>query len=320
VFIATVAGGLLAAPLAAEAQPGAKAYRIGYLSMASGPSAARESFLQGLRELGYAEGRTFVMEYRWAAGKSERLPDLASDLVSSKVDVIVTGGTPATIAATRATRTIPIVFASMASPVERGIITSFARPGGNVTGLALETGTKILQLLKEAAPKASRVGLLYDPAVWRARPIEAHFQERAILAKPLGLTLQWVPVRDVNDVEQAFTRLAKSTDGLLLENSTSLLAAQQRICALALQRRLPAVGQAGGFADAGCLLGYGENLADMFRRAAIIVDKILKGAKPAEVPVELPSKFELVINLKTAKALGLTISPSLLQRADQVLE
>lgn len=315
---------LFVTPSGVEAQPPAKVYRIGFLSSTAGPGPLTAAFLEGLGQLGYVEGRNFVMEYRWAALKGERLPDLANDLIRAKVDVIVTAGTPATLAARQATQTIPIVFGSMGppgAPVERGVVASLQRPGGNVTGLALDLGaSKILQLLKDMAPKVSQVGLFYDPAVWSARALELVQARIKAAAKPLGLGVQWVPVKDTNDVDRAFTQLDSRTDGLLLEISPSIIGAHKRICALALQRKLPAVGHGGSFPNAGCLMGYGQDLPDMYRRAATFVDHILKGAKPAGMPVEQPDKFDLVVNTATAKALGLTLSPGLLAHATRITE
>jgi putative ABC transport system substrate-binding protein len=311
-------------PSGVEAQPPAKLYRIGFLSNTAGPGVLTAALLEGLGQLGYVEGQNFVMEYRWAAGKSERLPDLASDLIRAKVEVIVTSGAAATLAAQQATQTIPIVFGSMGAPgapVERGVVASLQRPGGNITGLAVDLGaSKILQLLKEMVQKVSHVGLFYDPTVWSARALELVRERTNAAAKPLGLSVQWVPVQNTNDVDRAFTQLDSKTNGLLLENSGSLLRAQKRICALALQRRLPAVGHGGWFADAGCLMGYGQDVPDMYRRAATFVDRILKGAKPADLPVAQPDKFDLVVNTATAKALGLTLAPGMLAHATRITE
>jgi len=315
---------LFVTPSGVEAQPPAKLYKIGYLSTTAGPGPLTAALLEGLGQLGYVEGRNFVMEYRWAAGKSERLPDLASDLIRAKVDVIVTAGPAATLAAQQATQTIPIVFGSMGAPgapVERGVVASLQRPGGNITGLAVDLGaSKILQLLKEMAQKVSHVGLLYDPTVWSARALELVRERTNQAAKPLGLSVQWVPVQNANDVDRAFTQLDSKTSGLLLENSASINRAQKRICALALQRKLPAVGHGSWFADAGCLFGYGQDVPDMYRRAATFVDRILKGAKPADLPVAQPDKFDLVVNTATAKALGLSLAPGLLAQATRITE
>ena len=319
-FLAGTGAVLLAAPLAAEAQSAKKVYRIGYLSAGSATLTPnlRENFLQGLRDLGYVEGRDFVMEYRFAEGKADRLPGFAADLVRAHVDVIVTIGTPATLAATQATGTIPIVSPVAGALVEKGIVKSLARPGGNVTGLTTQVGSvfKLYELLKEAAPKGTRVVYLYDPASNPTGSAERLNSQ----AQTLNVDLQVVALRAPNDVTQAFAKFRRGTNGLVLERATSLVLRADQICKLALQRRLPTVAFGRIFADAGCLMYYGENLGDMCHRAAVYVDKILKGAKPGDLPVEQPTKFELVINLKTAKALGLTIPPSLLGRADEVIQ
>jgi putative ABC transport system substrate-binding protein len=319
-FLAGTGAVLLAAPLAAEAQQAKKVYRIGYLIAGSATTSLpfRDAFLQGLHDLGYVEGRDFVMEYRFAEGHPDRLPDLAADLARARVDVIVTGGTQATRAAKQATQTIPIVFGTIGFPVEKGIVKSLASPGGNVTGLTLQitrTG-KLLQLLKDAVPTVNRVVYLYDPDVSGPGVAERLRAE----AQPLNMDLQLVAMRDQNDSARAFAEFARGSNGLMLETTSLLSAAADQICRLALQRRLPTAGVGRTFADAGCLMSYGENQGAMFRRAAWFVDKILKGAKPADLPVEQPTKFDFVINLKTAKALGLTIPPSLLGRADEVIQ
>jgi len=322
-FLAGVAGSLLAAPLAAEAQPAKKVYRIGFLDFISPdvPHAYSKVFLQGLHDLGYVEGRDFVIEYRFAAGHKERLPELAADLVRADVDVIVTYGTPSTMALEQATQTVPIVFAAAADVVEKGIVRTLARPGGNVTGLQLHMDeTKVLQVLTEAVPTVARVVFLYDPAVFPGTFLGTALERRHAQAQALNVKLQPVAVRDPNGVAAAFAEFGRGTNGLWVEAADVLIMTSGQVCNLALQRRLPAIGYGVWFANAGCLMSYGEDVSDMHRRAAGFVDKILKGAKPGDLPVEQPTKFKLVINLKTAKALGLTISPSLLQRADQVID
>ena len=318
-FLAGTGAVLLAAPLATEAQQSRKVYRIGYLTLGSPPPGAfLKSFLQGLRDLGYVEGRDFVMEYRWAEGHPDRLPRLAAELVRANVDVIVTGGTQSTRAAKQATQTIPIVFATMGFPVEKGIVKSLARPGENVTGLTLQitrTG-KLLQLLRDAVPTVTRVVYLYDPDV-SGPGVEERLRAEA---QPLNMDVQLVAMSDPNGLARAFAEFGRGTNGLMVETSGVLVATADQICRLALQRRLPTAGIGRNFTDASCLMSYGENQEDMYRRAAVYVDKILKGAKPGDLPVEQPTKFELVINLKTAKALGLTIPPSLLGRADEVIQ
>jgi putative ABC transport system substrate-binding protein len=312
---------LLAAPLAAEAQQANRVWRIGFLSSASGPTDRSESFVQGLRDLGYVEGQNLIVGYRWAAGKNERLAELATELIGAGVDVIVTTGTPATLAAKQATRTLPIVFGSAALPVENGLVASLARPGGNVTGIALVVhDVKTLDLLKETAPGISRVAYVYDPATLPGTHELARLALYQDQARGLDITLEPVALRAPDETDRVFAALTGGTRGLLITSSSINILARDRICTLATQRRLPAIGTDRSFANAGCLMSYGENLPDLYRRAAGYVDRILKGAKPADLPVEQPTKFELVINLKTAKALGVTIPPSLLQRADQVIE
>jgi len=317
-FTGILAGALLAAPLAAEGQPAGKPHRIGFLGDVVAPTNPAPSFRSGLNNLGYVEGRDFVMEYRWT-GDLDRLPELAADLVRAKVDIIVTAGPAGIRAAKQATKTIPIVFASSSLVVERGFVESLARPGGNVTGISFQVQPdKELQLLKEAVPTLVRVGYLYDPGVTP----DGLSTRAKTAARRLNLTVQPIAVRDRDEVARAFEKFERGTNGLVIQNSSVLLApaAADHVCGLALQRRLPAIGLMRPFAEGGCLMSLGENLQDMHRRAAWFVDRILKGAKPADLPVEQPTKIELVINLKTAKALGLTIPPSLLHRADHVIE
>jgi putative ABC transport system substrate-binding protein len=311
---------LILAPLAAEAQRADKVYKIGYLSASTSQrsQSTLKSFLQVLHDLGYVEGRGFVMEYRWAEGHQDRLPELAADLVRAQVDVIVTVGTPATYAAMQATKTIPIVLGSAGAVVEKGIVASLARPGGNVTGLTFQLGAlKLYQLLKEAAPAIVRGVYLYDPESGpRGVPERLRSQAQAV-----NVEWQSVALRvDPNGVAQAFAEIGRGSNGLVLDQATRLQLKADQICRLALQRRLPAVGLTRTFADAGCLMSYAENVSEMCRRAAGLVDKILKGAKPGDLPVEQPTKFQLVINLKTAKALGLTIPQSILVRADEIIQ
>jgi ABC-type uncharacterized transport system substrate-binding protein len=321
-FIGTLMGGLLAAPLAAEAQPAGKVPRIGFLfSGASGPTREVDTFRQGLRDLGYIEGQNIAIEYRFAGGQVERLPELAAELVRLKLDVIVAPYTPPALAAKRATSTIPIVFAVVADAVGAGLIANFARPGRNITGLtssSAELGGKRLELLKQVVPKASRVAVLYNPADRSNVLVLKQLQESA---PTLALTLQPLEVREPREFEGAFLAMTRErahamfgTPGVLTFEHTKVLVN------LAAKRRIPAMWGHRQFVDAGGLMSYAVNVYDQIRQTAVYVDKILKGAKPADLPVEQPTTFELVINLKTAKALGLTIPPSLLQRADQVIE
>jgi putative ABC transport system substrate-binding protein len=319
-FLGTLTAGLLAAPLAAEAQDAAKIARIGFLVQGSGP--VDQDFLQGLRDLGYVEGRTLVIEYRSAEGKPERLPPLAAELVALKVDVIVAPSTVAALAARQATRTLPIV--SVAVPAGSGFVTSLARPGGNVTGLAFfspELVGKCLEQLKQALPEVSRVAALWQPGGHGERTEKDMLERVEITARRLGVRLQLVEARGPEDFPRAFSEMIRARAGALtMLPSNMFFNERRRLVGLAAKNRLPAVYPWRELVDAGGLMSYGLNVADLFRRAAGYVDKILKGASPADLPVEQPTKFELVINLKTAKALGLTIPPSLLQRADQVIE
>jgi len=311
----------LAGPRVAAAQSASKVWRIGYLSGKYGPSELSESFVQGLRELGYVEGQNLVVEYRLAMGKNERLPKLAADLVRARVDLIATEGTPSTQAAMHATNTIPIVFGSMQDPVEKGIVASLAHPGGNVTGNALiGDHIKPLAFLKEAVSGVSRVAFIYDPATRPGAYGEAKLKEIQDNARALNMTVRPVALRDPDETDRVFAAFPADTNGLLIENSVINLLAQERICALATQHRLPAVGTFPEFSHSGCLISYGENLPLVYRRAAGYVDRIFRGGKPADLPVQQPTKFELVVNLRTANALGLTIPEAFLLRADEVIE
>jgi putative ABC transport system substrate-binding protein len=322
-FLTGTGAALLAAPFVAEAQPTKKEWRIGFLSSRSSPAnlAVKGPFREGLHDLGYIEGRDFVMEWRWAEGHQDRLPALAADLVRAQVDVIVTAGSPATFAAKQATQTIPIVFASAGSVVQRGIVASLARPGGNVTGLQQQLNIpKLIQLLKDTVPTVTRVAFIYDPVGNAPEEfLRTKLKELRSKAQSLNVEVQPVAVSDPSGIPQAFAEFGRGTNGLVLENPNVLFLTADEVCRLAAQRRLPTIGWGARFASAGCLMSYGENSDDMSRRAAYLVDRILKGAKPGNLPVEQPNKFEFVINLKTAKALGLTIPPSLLGRADEVI-
>jgi len=326
VFVGSLAGGLLAAPLAAEAQQVTKIARIGYLATnrAGGNPHQREAFLQGLRDLGYVEGRNVVIEYRDAEGKFERLLALAAELVALKVDVIVTASTAATLAATRATRTLPIVFAVAVDPVADGLVTSLARPGGNVTGLTgltPELVGKRLELLTQAVPGVGRVAVLWHPGGQGERTAKDMLKGADVAARALGVPLQVVEVRGPADFDGAFSDMTRARAGALTVLTSAMFTNERRrLVDLAAKNRLPTVYTWREFADDEGLMAYGPNAADLFRRAATYVDKILKGTKPVDLPVEQPTKFELVINMKTAKALGLTIPQSLLGRADHVVE
>jgi len=323
-FLSTLTGGLLAAPLAAEAQQADKVARIGWLGNDPVSSAPlREAFRQGLRDLGYVEGRNVVIEYRDAEGKLERLPALAAELVALRVDVIVAGSTGLARAAKQATRTLPIVLVA-GDPVMSGLVTSLAQPGGNVTGLASSAAPDIvgkwMELLKQAVPGVSRVAVLWQPGV-QGQQDKDMLKRAEVAGQALGVRLQFVEARGPADIDRAFSDMTRAHAGALtVLLSNMFVVERRRLVDLAAKNRLPVMYQAREFVDAGGLMAYGPNFADIFRRAATYVDKILKGAKPGDLPVEQPTKFELVINLKTAKALGLTIPQSLLQRADHVIE
>jgi ABC-type uncharacterized transport system substrate-binding protein len=324
-FIALVGGAAVGWPVAANAQQAAKVARIGYLwlNLAASPH-LREAFRQGLRDLGNIEGRNVAIEYRDAEGKLERLPALAAELVALKVDVIVAGPTVATLAAKQATRTLPIVFPVAADPVGSGLVTSLARPGGNVTGLSLlapELIGKCLEQLTQAVPGVNRVAVLWQPGGHSERTDMDMLKQAEAAARALGVRLQFIEARGPDDFDRVFSDMTRArVEALTVLPSGMFNSERRRLVDLAATIRLPAVYAWREFVDAGGLMAYGPNLADVFRRAATYVDKILKGAKPADLPVEQPTKFELVINLKTAKALGLAVPPALLGRADGVIE
>ena len=324
-FLAGTGAVLLAAPLAADAQQAEKIWRIGFHSLNVAPNRhLQEAFREGLRDLGYVEGRNLVIEYRDAKGKSERLPALAAELVALKVDVIVTGGQAQALAAKQATRTLPIVFAQAADPVTSGLVTSLARPGGNITGLSNlspELVGKCLEQLTQAVPGVSRVAVLWQPGVLGERTEKDQLKGAEVAARTLGVRLQVVEARGPENFDRAFSDMSRSRAGALTVLPGPMFSIERRrLVDLAAKHRLPAVYPWREFVDAGGLMAYGPNVADLFRRAATYVDKILKGAKPADLPVEQPTTFELIINLKTAKVLGLTIPPSLLARADEVIQ
>ena len=318
-------GAILAAPLAADAQQMVRIARVGYL--ATNPAASphlRDAFFQGLHDLGYVEGRNVVIEIRDAEGKPERFPALAAELIALKVDVIVTTSTTGTLAAKQATETLPIVFAVAANPVPDGLVASLARPGGNVTGFSLllpDLVGKCLEQLKQAAPGVSRVAVLWQPGGRGERTDRDMVKAAELAARALGVSLQVVEARDPTDLDRAFLDMTKArADALTVLTSATLLGQRSRLVELAARNRLPAVYPWREAVDAGGLMSYGPVLADNYRRAATYVDKILKGAKPGDLPIEQPTKFELVINLKTAKSLGLTIPQSVLVRADEVIQ
>jgi putative ABC transport system substrate-binding protein len=316
---------LLVVPLAtAAAQPTKKVPRVGYLSPGSSSDPARlrrfEAFRQGLRELGYVEGQSIAIESRWAEGTYDRFPALAADLVRLKVDIIVAVATRASQAAQQATRTIPIVMSVVIDPLGTGLVASLARPGGNVTGLSMmapDLVGKQLEMLKEVVPKVSRVALLWNPA----NPASAsQLREAEAAARALGVRLQTLEARAPQEIDSAFVAMTRERAGALVVLADAVFVNQGRqIAELAAERHLPAVYPQREFAEAGGLLVYSSNPLDLERRAAVYVDKILKGAKPGDLPVEQPTTFQLVINLKAAQALDLTIPPTLLFQADEVI-
>lgn len=319
VLIALLALGFLAISGTAVAQPPGKIYRVGVLGNENNPP--WEGFRQGLRELGYVDGRNVTIEWRWSEGKPDRFPDLATEVVALKPDVIVASGTQAIRAAKRATSAIPIVMTTSSYPDKIGLVASLSRPGGNVTGLSNvgpELSGKKLELLKEVAPKASRVAVLFNPAS-EVEPLAV--RELSAAAPAVGVEIQPVEVRSPDDFSAAFAALSRSrVDALLALGNPINFRGRQLLADFALKNRLPSIYDERLFVEAGGLMSYGPSFTDSFRRAATYVDKILKGAKPADLPVEQPTKLDLVINVKTAKILGLTIPPSVLLRADRLVE
>jgi putative ABC transport system substrate-binding protein len=319
--VGIIALAILLAALRADAQPPAKVPRVGFLCVLSGPSPHTEAFQQGLRALGYVEGKNIAVEYRFTDGEIDPLPGVAAELVRLKVDVIVVASPQAIHPTKEATKSIPIVMAQSDDPVGSGFVASLARPGGNITGLSTvspELSGKRLELLKQAVPKASRVAIL-----WNATNSVAALQlrETEVAARALGVKLQSVKVRAAKDFDGAFAAMRRERAGaLIVLPDLMFYDHQRRLVDLAAKNRLPVIYEEREFAEAGGLLAYGPNYNDLFRRSAAFVDKILKGAKPGDLPVEQPTKFELVINLKTAKALGLTIPQSILVRADEVIQ
>jgi ABC-type uncharacterized transport system substrate-binding protein len=323
---AVLALALLAAPLVAEGQqPAGKVYRIGVLANALETADSRlfEAFLDGLAKLGYVEDQNLVIEWRSSEGDMERLPRMAADLIRSKVDLIVATSLQPARAAVAATKTIPIVFVVTADPVGQGLVSNLARPEGNVTGLATyvpgEISERVLQLLREATVKVSRLAVLMNPA----NPVHKDLMSQALpsAAQRAGVTLVPLEVQSLSELQRAFDVAARErADALYVLADVFTFVHRARIVALAAKNRLPTIYTSRGAVQAGGLMSYGPQLRDLFRRAAAYVDKILKGAKPGDLPVEQPTRFELAINLKTAKALGLAIPPSLLRRADEVIQ
>ncbi len=320
-LVIALGAGALAAPFALFAQQPVKIARIGFLGAdsAAGDADRLEVLRARLRDLGYVEGKNIVMEFRWAEGKYERLPELAAELVRLKVDVIVTHGTPGSRAAQKATTTIPIVMAVVGDAVGAGLVASLARPGGNITGSSFlfpEMSAKRLEVLKDALPRIRRVAYLANPDNLSM----ASSQAMELAAKSLKMVLQQFEVREPKEFESAFAAMAKQRiDAVAVHEDAMFAGNSKAIAALAVKRRLPSIGSV-RFANGGGLMGYGTNNIELFGRAALFVDKILKGVKPADIPVEQPTIFELIVNLKTAKALGIKLPQTLLQRAHKIVE
>jgi putative tryptophan/tyrosine transport system substrate-binding protein len=320
VFCFALSALLLALCLPADAQQLKKVPRIGFLSPTSDDSRV-EAFRQGLRELGYVEGQNITIEYRWAEGRFERLPDLAMELVRLNVDLVVAVVTQASLAAKKATGKIPIVMIGVSDPVGSGLVVSLARPGSNITGnssITAEVVGKQLELLKETLPKISRVAALWNPA----NPVFQAIQrkEAEVAAQVLGVQLHIVEARGADEIDRAFTTIAKERmRALLILNDPIFFAHRNRFAELSVKHRLAAVSGTLEYTEAGGLMAYGPSFRDMYRRAAMYVDRILKGTQPADLPIEQPTKFELIINLKAAKQIGLTIPPNVLARADKVI-
>ena len=323
-FLGTLAGGLLVAPRIANSQPAGKVYRLGYLSAGSGTMSSpyAQAFRHGLRDLGWVEGQNIIIEYRSAEGQFDRLPALAAELVRLKVDVMVATPTPAALAAKSATGSISIVGVSLVDPVALGLISSLARPGGNVTGVSYSVGADIfgkdLELLREAVPRVRRVAVLSNPD-GPSQPLT--IQNITAAARSLGLQLLLVGARGPGEFDSAFATMARErAEALFVVTDPTYIAHRARLVDLATRNRLPSMFTQRADAEAGGLISYGPSFIAMYQRGAYYVDKILKGAKPADLPVEQPTKFELAINLKTARALGLTLPAALIARADQVIE
>jgi putative tryptophan/tyrosine transport system substrate-binding protein len=322
-FLTLLGGGAVALPLAARAQPMAKVWRVGMLETTAATlnAANLDAFRQALRQLGYVEGQNLIVEYRSGDGHIDRFPQLAAELVHLNVDIIITRGTPAALAAKKATTTIPIVMAAIGEPVETGMVASLARPGGNVTGLSAfvtELTAKRVEIMRELIPQLSRMALIDNMA---NRSVPAQWDEMKRAAVAFGIQPQLYDVRKAEDMERAFSSaIAQRVNALSVGNDSVLIANRIQVVQLAARHRLPAIYATRDFVDAGGLLSYAAHYPDLYRRAAAYVDKIFKGAKPADLPVEQPTKFEIVVNLKAASALGLEVPPTLLARADEVIE
>jgi putative tryptophan/tyrosine transport system substrate-binding protein len=317
----TLLGGAAAWPVAARAQRASKVAHIGFLGAVSEAGYARHvaALRDGLRDLGYTEGKNIIISYRWANGNYDRLPALAAELVRSGVDVIVTHGTPGTLAAKRATATVPIVAAIIGDPVASGAATSVARPGGNITGSSFfspELSGKRVELLKELMPQLSSVAVLFNPD----NPLPADAQGSEIAARSIGVAMHRFPVRHANEFQDTLDRIEKGrVQAITIPDEAIFIANTSTIAELVMKRRLPSIGNR-EFAQAGGLIGYGVDIVAVFRRAATFLDKILKGSKPDDIPIEQATKFQFVLNLKTAKAIGVSVPTSILLRADEVIE
>ena len=321
ILLVPLAFGVLWATLPADAQQPRKVPRVGFVCALSGPSSHTEEFLRGLRELGYVEGKNITVEYRFADGRLERFRDFAAELARQKVDIIVAASAQAIQPAKDATRTIPIIMAQSEDPVGSGFVAGLARPGGNLTGLTTmspELSGKRLELLKDVVPRVSRVAVLWNGA----NPVAAlELRETEVAARALGVKLQPLKVRGPNDLGRAFSAMTRERAGALIVLPDFMFFVHRaRLVDLAAKGRLPVIYEGPEFAEAGGLLAYGPRYDDLFRRSAAFVDKILKGARPADLPVEQPTRFDLVLNLKTARALGLAIPQSVLIRADRVIQ
>jgi putative tryptophan/tyrosine transport system substrate-binding protein len=319
-FLRAAGVAFLAAPLDAAAQPAGGAHRIGFLGggSAAGYATLVEALVLGLRDHGYVAGKNLTIEYRWADGKYDRLPALVAELIHRKVDVIVTQGTPAAFAAKRATPTIPIVMAIVGNPVESGVVASYARPGGNITGSSFfwgELNAKRLELVKTLIPNLARAAVLINPDNPAMASLLREMEPRA---QALKVSLQSVKVRSLDELDAAFQLARKQTEALTVPEDGLFLANAGRLAELALKNRLPTIGFR-EYCEAGGLLAYGVDLPHIWRQAGVLVDKILKGAKPADLPIQQATRFELMLNARTAKALALTIPPELLARTDQVI-
>ncbi len=321
-FLGVLAGGPLAAPLAAEGQAAPRVYRIGFVSPIS-PGPTIHAFRQGLREVGYVEGQNVIIEARFAEGQSERLPELVAEVLRLKVDVLVVGSTLGALAAKRATTAVPIVFAGLIDPVTSGIVASLARHGGNITGVTFGIGGagfagKWVELLKETVPNLSHVAALWNSATPAGAPFVREIQAAA---RALNMRLDALDAGNLTKLDRAFAAIGTSgARGVIVTADPFFFSNRVKLVQFAASKRMPAVYFTRDFVETGGLMSYGSSLAESFRRAATYVDKVLKGAKPADLPIDQPVRFELVINLKTAKALGLTIPQSLLLRADEVIE